>query len=172
MLPTDPISRWLPHLAPLMQATPPVLTVDWLKTVTELGAFGLLAWLVWWWVSRAGPARDGEFLKANDQTRAEFLASIQDARRDYLESEKRLWDVHIAAQERQRQDYLAASRELAKEHWQQLEAQRDSYERRAAADREAVDKRAEAMIRAIQGLGDVIIGKEAKNLPRSPGEMR
>jgi hypothetical protein len=77
--------------------------------------------------------------------------------------------VHIAAQEQQRADYLAASRQLATEHWAQLEKQRASYEERARLDREGVERRAEAMVRAIQGLGDVIVGREARNLPQPPG---
>jgi hypothetical protein len=176
MLPLDPTSyRWL-----LEAAEAPVMTVDWLKTVVDLGAFALLAWLVWWWVSKEMPKRDAEFLaslaqqrldcqRASEQERAEYLHSIETARKDYLDSATRLWDVHIAAQEQQRADYLAASRELAKEHWAQLEKQRASYEERARLDREGVERRAEAMVRAIQGLGDVIVGREARNLPQPPG---
>jgi hypothetical protein len=174
-----------PHLIQCnpMEPAPTVLPLDWLKNVVELGSFGLLAWTIIWWVSKEMPKRDAAFLeslaqqradcqKDGEQERADYLHSIETARKDYLDSATRLWDMHIKAQEQQRTDYLAASKQLATEHWAQLEKQRTSYEERARLDREGVERRAEAMIRAIQGLGDVIVGREVKNLPNPPGPGR
>src|SRR5438105_4371050 len=111
-----------------MQASPPVLTVDWLKTVVDLGAFALLAWLIYFWVSKEMPKRDAAYLDSIKAQQEQFLRYIAEeraentkaqelARTDYLRSEGRLWDTLVEAQKTQRTDYLAAAHALAEQHY-------------------------------------------------------
>lgn len=84
---------------------------SWLVLLRELGSFGLIAFIVWWYATKVAPRSEAAYLEAIKEQRQDhahasnaYLAAIDQQRRDYLESAKS-----------QRTDYLSARSEDRKQ---------------------------------------------------------
>lgn len=72
---------WLGFLAVTAEA-PDVPA--WMQTARELGSFGLVAFLVWYYTTRVAPKNQENFISAMHQQRGDYLAAQKEQRMDYI----------------------------------------------------------------------------------------
>lgn len=56
----------------------------WMQTARELGSFGLVAFLVWYYTTRVAPKNQENFISAMHQQRGDYLAAQKEQRMDYI----------------------------------------------------------------------------------------
>lgn len=64
----------------LAQLTP---SGDWLQALRELGSFGLVAFIVYWYATHVAPKSEAAFLASLKQQREDHIAAQKDARDAY-----------------------------------------------------------------------------------------
>lgn len=88
-----------------------VNTPDWLQSVRELGSFGLVAFVVWWYATRVAPKQQAEFLAHNLAQREDAINSIKALTASYIAAIDHSREDYLEAAKRQREDYLSARSE-------------------------------------------------------------
>lgn len=84
---------------------------EWLQAVRELGSFGLVAFVVWWYATHVAPRAQNEFLAHNKAQREDAIKSISTMTTSYLNALDTARKDYLTGAQTQRADYLAARSE-------------------------------------------------------------